>query len=65
MNPLSDFENYYHKVTTSKELLETMEKIISGHRRRPVSEYRRLVQRYWHLDPELTRWKLLLEEGIK
>lgn len=60
MNPLADFEGYYHKVTTPEELREVMVRIAGGEKLRSVEEYRDFVRKYWYLDPGLPRWEELL-----
>ena len=60
MNPLTDCENYYHKVTCAEDLRETMEKIADGHSLCNIDEYRQFVKRYWNIDSTLPRWTKLL-----
>ncbi len=60
MNPLADFERFYHRVTSAVELKETVISIQNGNRRNNIQESRSLLNRYWNLDPELPRWSELL-----
>ena len=60
MNPLSDFDGYYHKITDSADLRRTMNSIISGQRLRGLNDYRQFVMKYWDLNPSLPGWTNLL-----
>lgn len=60
MNPLADFERFYYRVTSAVELKETVASIQNGNRRNNIQESRKLLNRYWNLDPELPRWSELL-----
>lgn len=60
MNPLAEFEAYYHKVTSMDDLRNTMKKIIDGYSRRSIAEYRHFIRKYWDIDPELPEWMKLL-----
>jgi len=64
MNPLADFDGYYHNVTTAQELRQVMEKITCGSFLRDTEEYRHFIRRYWNIDPALPLWSELLE-GVK
>jgi surface carbohydrate biosynthesis protein (TIGR04326 family) len=60
MNPLAEFEAYYHKVTSIEDLRNTMKKVIDGHYRDRIADYRNFVRRYWDINPELSKWMDLL-----
>ena len=61
MNPLADFDNYYHNVMTPQELRVVMEKIIGGRYLYDTEEYKYFIKRYWNIDPSLPLWSKLLE----
>ena len=63
MNPLADFDGYYHMVSSTDELEETVNRILSGYRLQTIDVYRSFVNKYWLLDPELGRWTNLLLSG--
>lgn len=61
MNPLADFEDYHHHVTTPQELRLVMEKIVGGYSLCGTKEHKQLIRRYWNLNPELPLWTKLLK----
>lgn len=61
INPLTDFEKYYHKVTCSEELRKAMENIAAGNTLYDINEYRQFVRKYWNLDATLSKWSALLK----
>jgi surface carbohydrate biosynthesis protein (TIGR04326 family) len=61
MNPLADFEDYHHHVTTPQELRLVMEKIIGGYSLHGTEEYKHFIRRYWNINPSLPLWSKLLE----
>ncbi|TAM37177.1 hypothetical protein EPN54_05255 [bacterium] len=60
MNPLADFEGYCHKVSTPGELSSLMDKIGNGFKLHDYLYYKKFIERYWLLDPDLGRWMRLL-----
>lgn len=63
MNPLADFEGYYHKAGCPEELRETMRKIVNGHTLHDTNEYKEFVRKYWCIDRTLPRWVNLLKSN--
>lgn len=61
MNPLADFEDYHHHVTTPQELKLAMEKIAGGYSLCGPEEYQRIIRRYWNINPSLPLWTKLLD----
>lgn len=61
MNPLADFEDYHHHVTTPQELKLVMEKIVGGYSLCGTEEYQHFIRRYWNINPSLPLWSKLLE----
>jgi surface carbohydrate biosynthesis protein (TIGR04326 family) len=61
MNPLADFEDYHHHVTTPQELRLVMEKIVGGYSLHGTEEYQHFIRRYWNINPSLPLWSKLLE----
>ncbi len=61
MNPLADFEDYHHHVTTPQELRLVMEKIAGGYSLCGTEEYKHFIRRYWNINPSLPLWSKLLE----
>lgn len=61
MNPLSDFEDYYHHITTPQELRLVMEKISGGYYLCQKEEYQHFIRRYWNINPLLPLWANLLD----
>ncbi|MBF0504269.1 MAG: hypothetical protein HQL14_04105 [Candidatus Omnitrophica bacterium] len=64
MNPLADFEHYYHNVTTPQELRHVMEKIAGKPSLYNSEKCKDFLTRYWNLDPALPLWSRILE-GMK
>lgn len=63
MNPLSDFEDFYHRVTSSIELKNTVLRIASGNQLKTLEKKREFITAYWDLNPTLAKWKALLNIG--
>jgi surface carbohydrate biosynthesis protein (TIGR04326 family) len=61
MNPLADFDDHYHGVTTPQELRLAMERIIGGSFEDNIEGRRSFIRNYWNLDPSLPRWSRILE----
>lgn len=60
MNPLSDFDGLYHKITNSGDLKAALNDIVNGKRLRSLNDYRQFIKKYWDLDSSLSGWKSLL-----
>lgn len=60
ISPLVGFDQYYHKVSNSDELIMLVDKIMGGYSLKSIEEYRRFVRRYWDTDPTLQKWSKLL-----
>jgi len=60
INPLVGFEDYYHKVTSPENLINTVQKIFSGYTLKSLNDYRNFVKNYWELNPSLEKWAILL-----
>lgn len=60
MNPLSDYEEFYHPIGTPSELKSSVEAILFRGKTKNVSDYCNFVKNYWLTDPELARWQALL-----
>ena len=65
MNPLVDFEKYYHRVTCIEDLQLVMEEISKGVRRNDIDETRGLIKHYWEMDDALHNWERLLLSNKK
>lgn len=63
INPLADFEGYYHHVTTPQELRLVMEKVVGGYSLCKPEEYKHLLRKYWNIDPSLPLWSKLLDRN--
>jgi surface carbohydrate biosynthesis protein (TIGR04326 family) len=63
MNPLADFKEFYHKVTSPEELKDTMCKIANGFTLHSIDEYREFVKKCWCIDRTLPRWTNLLKSN--
>lgn len=63
MNPMADFKDYYHKVTSADELAATMQRIIDGHRLHSLEEYRAFFRKYWDTDSALPKWTELFKQS--
>lgn len=60
VNPLADFQGYYHRVESVRDLIDTLDRIAGGHRLHDVRQTEEFVRKYWCLDRALPRWKSLL-----
>ena len=60
MNPLADFDGYYHTVSSPVELRTVMGRVAGGATLRGADGYRDLIRNYWHIDPALPLWSGLL-----
>ncbi len=62
MSPLSGFEKFYSKITSSEELKQAIEKIIRHKENQEnQDEFKNFISSYWCLDKSLTRWEQLLK----
>ena len=62
MNPLADFNDFYHRVISIEDLADVVGKIVGGFSKQPIDKYRTFVKEYFNLDPNLPGWENLLRE---
>ncbi|MFC1745050.1 hypothetical protein ACFL35_13740 [Candidatus Riflebacteria bacterium] len=60
MNPISDFEEFYHPVSNSGQLIKILGEINKGKRKGSIKKYRAFVKDFLRLDTRLTGWLELL-----
>jgi surface carbohydrate biosynthesis protein (TIGR04326 family) len=60
MNPLADFDRFYHMATTPEELRCVMRDVVGGACFGRGAPCREFIRGYWHLDPALPLWSSLL-----
>ncbi len=63
MNPLSDYEDFYHKITKPCDLKKTVEAILFESNTKNVSSYKSFVEEFWFTDPNLPKWGALLSNS--
>ncbi|MBF0557333.1 MAG: hypothetical protein HQL08_00980 [Nitrospirae bacterium] len=63
MNPMADFKDYYHKVTSADDLAATIQRILDGHRLRSLEEYRAFFRKYWDTDSAIPKWTELFKQS--
>ncbi|MHC9543669.1 MAG: glycosyltransferase [Vulcanimicrobiota bacterium] len=62
MNPLADFEGFYHKVSSIQDLVQCVNDILGGKKINDRRKTRDFISNYWDLDSEIPKWSNLIEK---